>query len=103
MDRQTALVLTIIFFVLFTTLTYFGAQVTLFSSIVFSVFLSLILLNLFYPVSQLANDTADFTLAIYAVFELVGIALLGIYIAWYTLLDVRPVNNILVAPIAAQI
>jgi hypothetical protein len=91
MNRQTALVLSIIFFVLFAMLSYYGAQITIWSSIIFSTFLAFILLNLFYPVSQLADDSADFTLALYAAFEIVALALLGIYIACYTLTDIRSV------------
>lgn len=89
MDRQTALVLCIMFFVLFTMLAYYGAKINIFSSIVFSIMLSLVLLNLFYPVGQLATDTADFTLILYAAFQLVGILFLVFYICVYTLSDVR--------------
>lgn len=89
MERQSALVLTIIFFVLFSIITYFGAQVTLWSSIVFGFFVALILLNIFYPPGQAATDDADFTLALYAAFEIIGIIILAIYITQKTLSDVR--------------
>ena len=89
MERQSALVLSIIFFTLFTIITYYGARVTLWSSIIFGLFVALILLNLFYPVSQLTTDDADFTLVLYAAFEIVGIALLAIYITQRTLSDAR--------------
>ena len=89
MERQSALVLSIIFFVLFGIITYYGARVTLWSSIIFGLFLSLILLNLFYPVSQITTDDADFTLVLYAAFEIIGIILLAIYITQRTLSDVR--------------
>ena len=90
MQRQSALVLSIIFFVLFALITYYGARVTLWSSIIFGLFISLILLNLFYPVSQLTTDDADFTLVLYAAFEIIGITLLAIYITQRTLSDSRP-------------
>lgn len=90
MERQSALVLSIIFFVLFALITYYGASVTLWSSIIFGLFIALILLNLFYPVSQLTTDDADFTLVLYAAFEIIGIILLAIYITQRTLSDVRP-------------
>ena len=93
MQRQSALVLSIIFFILFTLLTYYGAQVTIWSSIIFGLFAALILLNLFYPVSQLTTDDADFTLVLYAAFEIIGIVLLAIYIAQRTLSDVRFLNH----------
>ena len=89
MNRQSALVLTLIFFILFAFITYYGAHITLFSTIVFSVFLAFILLNLFYPVSQLATDSSDFTLVIYACFEILSILLLALYILCYTLTDIR--------------
>lgn len=89
MERQSALVLTIIFFFLFVLISYYGAKITLWSSIIFSLFIALILLNMFYPVSQLANDEADFTLVLYAAFEIIGIILLAIYIAQRALCDVR--------------
>lgn len=92
MERQAALVLSIIFFALFTIITYFGARVTLWSSIIFGLFVALILLNIFYPPGQAATDDADFTLALYAAFEIIGIILLAIYITQKTLSDVRYVT-----------
>jgi hypothetical protein len=92
MDRQTALVLTIIFFVFFLVLTYFGAQITFWSSIVFSTFVCLILLNIFYPPGQAASDDADYTLVLYGVIEVLGLLLLGIYVTERTLTDTRECN-----------
>lgn len=89
MERQSALVLTIIFFMLFGILAYYGANVSLWSSIIFATFVSLILLNIFYPPGQVAADDADFTLALYAAFEIIGLILLAIYITQKTLSDVR--------------
>lgn len=89
MDRQTALVLTIIFFIFFIIVSYFGAHITVWSSIIFSTFVCLILLNIFYPPGQAASDDADYTLVLYAIIEILGILLLGIYISYKTLTDVR--------------
>ena len=89
MQRQAALVLSIIFFVLFGIITYYGAQVTLWSSIIFGLFVGLILLNVFYPPGQVATDDADFTLVLYAAVEIIGIILLAIYITQKSLSDVR--------------
>lgn len=89
MERQVALVLSIIFFILFVLLSYYGAQVTLWSSIIFGLFVAIILLNFFYPVSQLTTDDADCTLIIYAAFEIIGIIILAIYITQRTLSDSR--------------
>jgi len=92
MERQSALVLSIIFFIIFALITYYGANITLWSSIIFGLFVSLILLNYFYPVSQLTSDDADFTLVLYAAFEIIGIILLAIYITQSTLSNVRTPN-----------
>lgn len=89
MERQSALVLSIIFFAIFALIVYYGAQVTLWSSIIFAIFVSLILLVLFYPVSQLTTDDPDFTLGLYAAFLIIGIVLLAIYITQRALCDVR--------------
>lgn len=89
MERQTALILSIIFFILFALLTYFGAKITFWSSIILALFGGLILLILFYPPSQATTDTADYTLVLYAVYVILGVILLGIYIAQKTLSDVR--------------
>ncbi len=89
MDRQSALTLMIIFFIVFFMLSYYGAMLTVFSSLVFSTFVSLILLNIFYPPNQVANDDADFTLVIYAVLQLLGILFIAFYVAYNTLIDVR--------------
>ncbi len=89
MERQVALILSFVFFVVFVLLTYYGAQVTLWSSIVFSMFLSLILLNSFYPVSSATTEDADWSLVLYAAFEIFGIIILALYITQKTLSDYR--------------
>ena len=89
MDRQSALVLTIIFFLLFTCLVYYGCGVRMWPSIVFSIFLSLILLEFFYPPGQLSTDPADFTLFLYAAIMIVGVFTIGIYILCSTLTSTR--------------
>jgi uncharacterized membrane protein YagU involved in acid resistance len=87
MQRPVALVLSIIFFALFSIIAFYGAQVTIWSSIIFGLFVGLILLNIFYPPGQVATDQADFTLVLYAVFEILGVILLAIYITQKTLSD----------------
>lgn len=88
MDRQTALILVIIFFTLFLLLTYYGAKVKLWSSVVFSIFLALILLNIFYPLSQMTTDDADFSLVLYALIQIFSVIILAVYITQKTLSDV---------------
>ena len=89
MERQAALVLSIIFFLLFALISYYGARVTLWSSIIFGLFVGLILLILFYPPSQATTDDPDYTLVIYACYVIFGLILLAIYIAQRTLSDTR--------------
>lgn len=89
MERQTALVLSIVFFIIFTLITYIGAQVKIWSSIIFGLFISLVLLNIFYPPSQITTEGADATLVIYGTFQIVGIILILIFIVDKTLNDVR--------------
>jgi hypothetical protein len=60
MDRQSALILTIIFFMVFIFLAYYGAKLTMLSTIVLATFISLILLNIFYPPNKITQDPNDF-------------------------------------------
>ena len=94
MERQTALVLSIIFFALFFLLTYYGARVKFYSSLVFSVFISLTILNIFYPISNAVIDVADFTLIVYGLVQILGINILATYIIYKTLSDVRTIECI---------
>lgn len=93
MDRQTALVLTILVFIVFLILTYFCAKITLWSSVVFSLFVSLILLNLFYPINKVTDEPSDFTLYIYAFFIIISILIIFIYVFQKTLCDIRQNEN----------
>lgn len=89
MDRQVALILTFVFFIVFALITYYGAQVSAWSSVIFAIFVALILLNIFYPPSQLTSDQADVSLVVYALVEIIGVIILAIYITQRTLSDIR--------------
>lgn len=89
MQRLVAIITVIIVLIFFTLIAYFGARLTLWSSIILSIFLSLIILNVFYPPSQIPNDVADYTLVIYALMEIIFVFLLGIYIIQCAVCDVR--------------
>jgi uncharacterized membrane protein YagU involved in acid resistance len=89
MNRPVALVLCILFFILFTVIAYYGAKITFWSSIIFGIFVSLILLLIFYPISQLTSDDPDFTLYLYAIIVILGFILLAIYIVQKSLGDIR--------------
>jgi hypothetical protein len=92
MDRQSALVLTIIFFFMFYVLLYYGVRITMGASIVLATFISLILLNIFYSPKQVIDDESDFTLVIYGIFEIIGIIIIIIYVLYKTLTDVRQMD-----------
>lgn len=89
MDRQSALVLTIIFFFIFYVICYYGAKMTFIASLVLSTFISLILLNIFYPPNKVTQDPSDFTLVIYSVFEIIGLIIIILYVIFKTLCDIR--------------
>jgi hypothetical protein len=89
MNRAVALTLTILSFLLFFLLTYYGASVTGGGAFIFATIVSLILLNIFYPINQTAEDEADFTLVIYALWQILGILLIIIYVLYVTLSSKR--------------
>lgn len=89
MDRIVALLLIAVCFILFFILVYFGVRCTLVESLVFSTLLAIILLNYFYPLSQLANDEADYSALIYALIEIIGIVVIIVYVAYKTLTSSR--------------
>lgn len=91
MDRQVALILSFLSLILFLLLTYYGARVSFWSSFIFGLFVALILLNVFYPPSQVTTDDADISLGVYAAYVIAGIILLAIYVTQKTLSDVRTV------------
>ena len=94
MERSSALILTIILYFIFFLLCYYGAKITLLSSIVLSTFISLILLNIFYPPNKITQDPSDFTLIIYAIFQIIGIIIIVYYVTYKTLLDFRKCNKL---------
>jgi len=89
MDRQSALVLTIIFFFIFYAICYYGIKMTCYASLVLSTFISLILLNIFYPPNKVTEDPSDFTLVIYSIVEIVGLIIIILYVVCKTLSDVQ--------------
>ena len=89
MQRSVAIIVAIIVCIFFTLIAYYGAKLTLWSSIILSIFLSLIILLVFYPPSQIPNDVADYTLVLYALIEIIGAFLIGIYIIQCAICDVR--------------
>ena len=89
MERTIALFFTIVIFLVFLALSYYGVGVTLWSSAAFSVFVSLVILNIFYPPKQMAIDNPDFTLFLYAIIQITSLLIISIYVAQKTLTDFR--------------
>lgn len=91
MERLVAITVFFVVLIFFALVAYFGVHITLWSSIILSLLISLIIMNVFYPPSQIPNDIADYTLIIYASIEIIGVFLLAIYIVQHTFCDVRPI------------
>lgn len=89
MIRESALILCVLVFAIISLLSYYGAKVKTWSSIVFGIFISLAILNIFYPPSQIATDEPNFTLLVYAIIEILGFIILCVYISLSTLSNVR--------------
>ena len=89
MDRQIAILIFFCVLIFFSLISYYGARITLWSSIILSLLISLIIMNIFYPPSNIPMDIADYTLIIYAIIEIIGLLLLIIYIIHHTLIDER--------------
>jgi hypothetical protein len=89
MDRPIAILIFFSVLIFFTLICYFGCRINLWSSIILSLLIALIIMNIFYPPSNIPMDIADYTLIIYAIIEIIGILLLIIYIIHNTLCDVR--------------
>lgn len=89
MKRQPALVTTIILFMIFFAIVYYGARITLWSSIIFSTFITLILLYYLYPPRNLMSDQPDFSLVLYAAFFALGMVAVFVYLIYKTLSDFR--------------
>lgn len=89
MDRPIAILTFFSILVFFTLICYYGVLITLWSSIILSLLIALIIMNVFYPPSNIPMDIPDYTLIIYAIIEIIGILLLIIYIIHKTLSDER--------------
>ncbi len=89
MNVQGALVIVILIFILFLFISYYGAKLTICSSIVFTTFISLILLIAIYPPNKIVDQQADFSLILYGVFIILALIIVALYVFYYTLTDVR--------------
>jgi len=95
MDRPIAILMFFSVLIFFTLICYYGAKITLWSSIILSLLIALIIMNIFYPPSNIPMDIPDYTLIIYAIIEIIGILLLIIYVIHHTLSDERYLHNLI--------
>lgn len=89
MDRGPSLVLWTFWLFGFYVITYYGIESTVWSSLIFSLFLSDVLLLFCYPPSNAADDDVDVGLYIYVSILIVSFVLFLIYILQKTLSDQR--------------
>ena len=89
MHRKQALILVFFLALLFFIIAYYGAGITLTSSIVFSMFISLILLLFLYPSRRLVSDTPDVSLVVYVVYLVVVLTAISFYVIYKTITDQR--------------
>lgn len=82
MFRETALVVSILITTIIYGMLRYGAQSSFFSSLSLSCFLFLILLNVFYPLSQAASDDANISLVFYVLFQVMGVLCLSLYLVY---------------------
>lgn len=90
MQRTLAVLWFFVLLVLFCWIAYYAAMVTMWSSFILGLFLSLVIMNIFYPPSNTATDQADGWLIAYASIEIIGVIFLFIYVMQKTLCDERP-------------
>ena len=89
MDRGIAILIFFSVLIFFSLIIYYGVRINLWSSIILSLLIALIIMNIFYPPSNIPMDIADYTLVIYTIIEIIGILLLIIYIIQQALCDVQ--------------
>lgn len=90
MNRTTAFICTLVLCSIIALVGYYGVGLTIYAAASLFFIMFLILFFLFYPVSRLSSERADFLLALigfvicFAQFWLLG------YLLWRLFLDVRP-------------
>ena len=80
MDLFVCLVLTILIFIFFLIIAYFGVCVEIFNALAIAFLASIISLNLYYPPGNLANQEATISLWLYVSYLILGFGYLTIYI-----------------------
>jgi len=89
MDRLWAIVITAIVVVVVGILSYYQAHITWYSSLILAALLGLIVLNISYPATKAARESADWTLIVYGVFQCLAMIAILIYILYMSLSDHR--------------
>lgn len=89
MDRKISILLATVLFVFFLYVSYRKVMLNSFSTVALSTFLSIIVLNVFYSPHRLAIDEVDFTIMVYAIYQLLAVSILSLYVMKKCLEDVR--------------
>lgn len=89
MNRSNALIISVLTLLIYLFLTYYFIELTFISSLVFSSFISLIILNILYPISNSVTDDNDFSLFVYLLYQLIIVGILFLYVTLYSLTDTR--------------
>lgn len=95
MNRQWSLFLSILVAIFVYLILYYGAYITVISSLIFSIACFIIVLNFLYPISNVASDPVSISLYIYILLQLLSILLLLIFIFYVCINDVRKKKSIL--------
>lgn len=89
MEIWTALILMVVMFIVFSLISYYGAKITALASFIFAAFMSFIILNVSYPISQIANENATVYTYIYITLQLLVVTIIVLYVVYTTLSTVR--------------
>lgn len=80
LDLTSALIITILVMILFFLMAKFGLKTNTLSSLVLAMLVGLIVLNLLFPITELADQISDTSLWIYAIVQIVALAVIFVYV-----------------------
>jgi hypothetical protein len=80
MERTPAIALTVLIFFSVWAISYMYAKLSFFCSFILAILLSLVVLNIAYPPTKVSEDGMDGGFYVYAIIQLGGLIILGVYI-----------------------
>ena len=93
MDLISALILSLFIFIALFTLSYAGVGTTWYSAVIFSVTVTLLLLSLLYPASQITSEESRFAVATYMLCYGLGSFFILLYVLLISVTDYRCVGE----------